>query len=172
MLPDQWSMREYLVYLKLTVATCIENPSTSYSWKKSVPLCVQASGRNTWKVAYCCPVIHRFTLGAEVMQHDHGHYYSTSFFYQPLSARGWTSAFLLAVHRMCGVIEGRLSHFLPRWLRTGWRSAISQGKIPWNTLPWLGIEPVPRRTDSEIHSVSQWAIVADFVMHCYKNKVY
>ena len=128
MLPDQWSMREYLVYLKLTVATCIENPSTSYSWKKSVPLCVQASGRNTWKVAYCCPVIHRFTLGAEVMQHDHGHYYSTSFFYQPLSARGWTSAFLLAVHRMCGVIEGRLSHFLPRWLRTGWRSAISQGK--------------------------------------------
>jgi len=46
------------------------------------------------------------------------------------SVRGWTSAFLLAVHRLCGVIEGRLSHFLPRWLRTGWQSAISQGKIP------------------------------------------
>ena len=29
-----------------------------------------------------------------------------------LSVRGWTSAFLLAVHRLCGVIEGRLSHFL------------------------------------------------------------
>ena len=44
--------------------------------------------------------------------------------------RGWTSAFLLAVHGLCGVIEGRLSHFLPRWLRTGWQSVISQGKIP------------------------------------------
>jgi len=36
-----------------------------------------------------------------------------------------------------------LSHFLPRWLRTGWKSVISQGKIPWNTPPWLGIEPRP-----------------------------
>jgi len=52
------------------------------------------------------------------------------FFYQPSSVHGWTSAFLLAVHRLCGVIEGRLSHFLPPWLRTGWQSAISQGKIP------------------------------------------
>jgi len=52
------------------------------------------------------------------------------FFYQPSSVRGWTSAFLLAVHRLCGVIEGRLSHFLPRWLKTGWQSVISQGKIP------------------------------------------
>jgi len=65
-------------------------------------------------------------------------------FYQPLSVHGWTSAFLLAVHSLCGVIEGRLSHFLPRWLRTGWQSAISQGKIPWNAPPWLGIEPGPR----------------------------
>ena len=29
----------------------------------------------------------------------------------------------------CGFVEGRLSHFLPRWLRTGWQSVISQGKI-------------------------------------------
>jgi len=28
------------------------------------------------------------------------------FSYQPLSVHGWTSAFLLAVHRLCGVIEG------------------------------------------------------------------
>jgi len=34
------------------------------------------------------------------------------------------------VHRFRGVIEGRLSHFLPRWLRTGWQSVISQGKTP------------------------------------------
>jgi len=30
------------------------------------------------------------------------------------------------------------------WLRTGWQSAISQGKISWNTPPWLGTEPGPR----------------------------
>ena len=77
--------------------------------------------------------------------------------YQPSSVRGWTSAFLLAVHRLCGIFEGRLSHFLPRWLRTGWKSAISQGKIPWNTAPWLGIEPGPwGKTDSEL---SHWAIM-------------
>ena len=40
------------------------------------------------------------------------------------------SAHLLAVHRLCGFVEGRLSQFLPRWLRTSWQSMISQGKIP------------------------------------------
>ena len=39
------------------------------------------------------------------------------------------------VHRLCGVIERRLSHFLPHWLRTGWQSATGQGKIPRNTPP-------------------------------------
>ena len=72
--------------------------------------------------------------------------------------RGWTSAFLLAVHRLCGVIEGRLSHFLPRWLRTGWQSAISQGKI--NPLKYSAVagnwtRPAGR-TDSEL---SHWAIM-------------
>jgi len=57
------------------------------------------------------------------------------------SAHRWTSAFLLDVHRLCGAIEGRLSHFLQHWLRMGWQSVISQKKIPWNTLPWLGTEP-------------------------------
>jgi len=52
------------------------------------------------------------------------------FLFKPLSIYSWTSAFLLDVHRLCGTIEGRLSHFLPRWLRTGWQSVISQGKIP------------------------------------------
>ena len=65
-------------------------------------------------------------------------------FYQPSSVRGGISAFLLAVHRLCGVVEGRLSHFLPRWPRPGWQSAISQGKISWNTPPWVGIELGPR----------------------------
>jgi len=72
------------------------------------------------------------------------YYYFLLLLNEPLFVHCWTSAFLLVVHRLCGVIEGRLSHFLPRWLRTGWQSAISQGKIPWNTPPWLGNEPGPR----------------------------
>jgi len=42
-------------------------------------------------------------------------------------------------HRLC-----EIEPFLPRWLRTGWQSLISQGKIPWNAPPWLGIEPGPQ----------------------------
>jgi len=71
-----------------------------------------------------------------------------------LSVHSWTSAFLLAVNRLCGVIEGRLSHFLQRWLRTGRQSVISRGKIPWNTPPRLGIESGPHggQTVRFIHS--------------------
>ena len=51
-------------------------------------------------------------------------------------------SFLLDIHRLWGVIEGgRLSHFLPRWLRAGWQRVISQGIIP----PRLGIQPELRR---------------------------
>ena len=87
----------------------------------------------------------------------HKAFKSFIFFYQPLSVRGWTSAFLLDFHRLCGAIEGRLSHFLPHWLRTGWQSMTSQGIIPWNTPPWLGIEPGPRggQTVSYIHSPTE-----------------
>jgi len=35
-------------------------------------------------------------------------------------------------------------YFLPHWLRTGWQSAISQGKTPRTTLSWQGIEPEPQ----------------------------
>jgi len=54
-----------------------------------------------------------------------------------------TSASLLDFHRFCGTIEGRLSHFLPRWIRTGWQSVISQGKNPSKTPLQLGIAPGP-----------------------------
>ena len=81
--------------------------------------------------------------------------YANSFF-QPSSVHGWTSAFLLTVHRLCGVIEERLSHFLPCWLRMGWRSAVSQGKIPWNAPPWLGIEPGPRGGQTVSYSTELW----------------
>ena len=66
---------------------------------------------------------------------------------------------LLAVHRLCGVIEGRLSHFLPRWLRTGWQSAISQGKNPLKYSAVAGNRTrATGRTDSELF---HWAIMTD-----------
>jgi len=70
--------------------------------------------------------------------------YDMLFCLQPLSVRGWTSAFPLDVHRLCSAIEGRLSHFPPRWLRTAWQSVNSEGEIPRNTLPRLEIEPKPQ----------------------------
>ena len=48
--------------------------------------------------------------------------------FQPLSVCGWTLGFLLIFHRFCGAIEGRLIHFLPRWLR-------SQGGLAWCDQP-------------------------------------
>jgi len=91
---------------------------------------------------------------------------------KPLSLCGWTSAFLLVVHRLCGAIEGRLSHFLPHRLWTGWQSVISQEKSPRNVPPWPGIEPGP---DCEIHSFSHWAIMtratkrADSEIHSFSH---
>ena len=38
--------------------------------------------------------------------------HSESVFYH-----GWTLAFPLDFHMLCGAVEGRLGHFLPRWLR-------------------------------------------------------
>ena len=53
------------------------------------------------------------------------------------------------------LLKGRLSHFLPRWLKMGWQNVISQGKIPWNVSPRLGVEPRPQggQTVSCIHSI-------------------
>jgi len=56
-----------------------------------------------------------------------------NFVISAMSVHSWSSAFLLNVHMLCGDIEGRLSHFLPRWLRTGWQNVMSQGEIPWYT---------------------------------------
>lgn len=47
------------------------------------------------------------------------------------------------VHRFCGTIEGRLNPFFTE--------SDKPGKLPWNTPPRPGVEPVPRR-DSEIYS--------------------
>ena len=62
------------------------------------------------------------------------------------------------VHSFCGVMEGRLTHSLPRWLRTDWQSMISRGKISWNTQPRPGIEPgACRRLIWYIHSPTELA---------------
>jgi len=83
---------------------------------------------------------------------------------QPSSVHRWTSAFLLAVHGLCGVTEGRWSHFL------GWQSVISQAKIPWNTPPWLGIEPGPwgGQTVNRVHltvlvSIEKISVLGNYV---------
>jgi len=49
--------------------------------------------------------------------------------------------------------------FLLRWPRTGWQSVISQGKIPWNTPPQPREWNPGHREDSEIHSLTHWAIM-------------
>ena len=48
-------------------------------------------------------------------EEENGEYYYPSFSHR----LGWTSAFLLDLHRLYDAIEGRLSHFLPHWLSTG-----------------------------------------------------
>jgi len=74
--------------------------------------------------------------------------------FQPLSVHGWTWAFLLAVHRLCGAIERRLSHFLPHWLRMCWQSVSSRGKIS------PGIQATTR-TDSKTPSFLHQATMTD-----------
>jgi len=78
-------------------------------------------------------------------------------FPQLLSVHGWTLVFLLDFHTLCGTIEGRLSHFLPRWLRMGWQSVINQKKSleilrhGWELNPGLGED---RQWDSFILPLS------------------
>ena len=81
--------------------------------------------------------------------------------------------FGLPLHRLCGVIERRLSRFLPRWLRTGWQSAISQGKIPWNTSGWLGIESGPRGGQTVRYPTEvPWLTLSLSGMICQLSKVW
>jgi len=83
--------------------------------------------------------------------------------FQPLSVHSWTSAFFLAIRRLCGVNVGRLNHCLPRWLRTGSQSVVSRGKIPWNTPSGLWIEPRPQggQTVRLIHSPTELSATTD-----------
>jgi len=70
-----------------------------------------------------------------------------------LRVHGWMKAFLLDVRKLRGTIEERLSQFLSHWLRTGWQSVISQGKIPRNTL-MAGNKKRAAKTDSKIYLFS------------------
>ena len=51
------------------------------------------------------------------------------FFIQSLSAIVELRLSFINVHRLWGVIEGRVSHFLPRWFRTVWQCD-QPGKSP------------------------------------------
>ena len=98
-----------------------------------------------------------------------------SCFVQPSSIYGWILAFLLDVHRLCGVIGGRLSHFLLCWLRTrtGWQcdqpgknplkySAVAEnwtrptGRTDSELFHWAIMTRATGRTDSELF---HWAIM-------------
>ena len=72
-------------------------------------------------------------------------------------------AFLLTVHRLCGFVEGRLSHFLQHWLRTGWQSVISQGKNPLKYSAVAGNRTrATGRTDSELF---HWPVMTDYCIY-------
>ena len=76
----------------------------------------------------------------------------------PLSVRGWTSAFLLPVHRLCAAIEGRLGHFLLAQDRL--TECDQPGKNPLKYSAAAGNwTRATGRTDSEL---SHWAIMTDF----------
>jgi len=71
------------------------------------------------------------------------------FFFQPSFVHGWTSAFLLSVHRFCGAIEGIESFSVTlgsRRVRRVW-------SVRQKSLEILGIEPGPwgRQTVRFIH---------------------
>ena len=69
-------------------------------------------------------------------------------FSQPLFVHGWTWAFLLYIHRLCGVVEGEIEPFSAHagsgLAQDGLAECDQPGEIPWNTSPRLRIEPGPR----------------------------
>jgi len=74
------------------------------------------------------------------------------------------------VCRLCGAIEGRLSHFLPCGLRMGWHSVISQGKIALNTPHGRELNP-GHGMNIGIHSFSHWDIMTDHNPYKCQNTV-
>ena len=87
--------------------------------------------------------------------------------------------------QMCGAIEGRLSHFLPHWLRTGrvvplredWAifCHTGSGRVSrvWPEILRHGRElnPGHKKTDSEIHSFSHWAIATVCAIIFHQNLI-
>jgi len=75
-------------------------------------------------------------------------------FVQILSVRDWMWPSLLDVHRFCAAIEGKLSHFLPRW------PTLTEGRLShflprwlrgdWAIFCHIGSEWVGRRAQSNI----------------------
>jgi len=69
--------------------------------------------------------------------------------------------------RLCGIIEGRLSHFLPCWFMTGCPKCREKSLeiLPRPSGNWTR---TTEGTDREIHSFSHWAIMtAQCVQYCF-----
>ena len=80
--------------------------------------------------------------------------------FEPLSVHGWTSTFLLAVHRLCGAIEGRLSQFFAMLTEAGLAECDQPGKSRLKYSAMAGNwTRATGRTDSEIHSFCHGAIM-------------
>ena len=91
----------------------------------------------------------------------------TSFFFlSAFSIRDWTSAFLLNIHRLCSAIEGLLSYLLPRWLRTGWQSVTSQGKILRHVHPGIELRPQRGQTVRYLHSPTELSLLTSDWLSC------
>jgi len=105
-----------------------------------------------------------------------GHLARLLYIFKPLSVHGWTSAFLLDVHRLRGAIEGRLSHFYHAGsgrLGRMWSSREKSPKLLQGLKPaterteseipsfchWANTTLATERTDGEIHSFSRWAVM-------------
>ena len=72
------------------------------------------------------------------------HFFALFLFFSISHCLGWTSAFLLAVHRLCGVIEGRFVYApdIPctgSWTLPENRSELKSDALPATTVDFSGI---------------------------------
>ena len=79
-----------------------------------------------------------------------------AFLPQPASVHGWTSAFLLDVHRLCGAIEGKLSH-AATLTQDGLAECDQPGKNPlkYSTMTGNKTRATGGQTVRSIHSLTE-----------------
>ena len=89
------------------------------------------------------------------------------FFYQPSSVHGWTSAFLLAVHRLCGGLWGEIELFSATLAQDGLAECDQPGKNPLKYSAMAG--NWTRATGKTDRELSHRAIMTDYPLHTVKD---